>query len=201
MMTPEDFRKLLREKDADEIVDACLVTDDPGPYTTKEALAHLEQQARIAFELKDDQALSAIVVGSAKLGFAFLDKHARNGEGYKPAYREYRPGSSDIDVAVVSPVLFGKIWQDLARFGASQHLFPWRTDLAPYMLHGWIRPDKFPAAAPQRCNDWKDVINAVARSDHFKYKKLRCAIYHSKYFLKIYQQRGVIAAQQAERVA
>lgn len=200
-MNPDEFRQLLREKSAGDIVDACLVTDDPGPFTTKAALAHLEASARIAFGLTDDQPLSAIVVGSAKLGFAYLDKPARDGAGYKPAYRSYQPGSSDIDVAVVSPALYGKIWHDLAMFGANQHAFPWRGDLSAYMLHGWIRPDKFPAAAPQRCNDWKNLVNDVARNDHFRYKKLRCAIYHSKFFLRIYQQRGVIAAQQAERVA
>ena len=149
-MTPAEFRKLLLEQSADEIVENVLLTDDPGPYTSKEALGALETKAKAVFGLNSDQALSTIVVGSAKLGFAYLEKQARDGVGHKPAYRAYQPGSSDIDVAIVSPVLYGRIWQDLALFGTNQQFFPWKTDLAPYMLHGWIRPDKFPPAAPQR---------------------------------------------------
>lgn len=200
-MNPSEFRKLLLTQPAGEIVENVLLTDEPGPFTSKEALGALETKVRAVFGMSADQPLSTIVVGSAKLGFAYLEKRARDGVGYKPAYREYQPGSSDIDVAVVSPVLYGRIWHDLALFGTNQPIFPWKTDLAPYMLHGWIRPDKFPPAAPQRCKDWKELVNEMSRTDYFMYKKLRCAIYHSRFFLKIYQQRGVLAAQQAERAA
>ena len=198
-MTPEEFRESLVSLPSDEIVDKFILTDDPGPYTSREALAELEAQIRAKFGLIDGQQLSIIVVGSAKLGFSIIDKPARDGRPYKPAYRDYRPGESDIDVAVVSPHLYGRLWHDIARFGANQHAFPWRSDLSAYMLHGWIRPDKFPSPAPRKCTDWKELIYDVSRSTHFRYKKLRCGIFHSRYFLKIYQQRGVTAAQQAER--
>ncbi len=200
-MNADEFRKLLLDKQCDEIVDNFILTDDPGPYTTRQALTEIEDRSKAVFGLTGEQSVKAVVVGSAKLGFAFLEKPARNGNRYKPAYRTYQPGESDIDVAIVSPHLYGRIWHDLALFGVNQQNFPWRTDLAPYMLHGWIRPDKFPTAAPQRCNDWKDMINDLSRGEHFRYKKLRCAIYHSRFFLKIYQQRGIAAAQQAKRVA
>jgi hypothetical protein len=200
-MTPDEFRQLLIQNTADEIVEDIILADEPGPHTSREALDFLESKAKLAFGLNEDHALSATVVGSAKLGFAFLAKPGRGGVGYKPAYRAYEPGISDIDIAVVSPIMYGKIWQDLARFGANQQQFPWQTELAPYMLHGWIRPDKFPYGAPQRCNDWKNVVNEVGRSVHFRYKKLRCGIYQSRYFLKLYQQRGVLAAQQEENPA
>ncbi len=200
-MTPDEFRQRLLHLPPDEIVDQFILSDDPGPFTSREALSNLEAQIRAKFGLLEEQKLSTIVVGSAKLGFAFLDKPARDGRPFKPAYRAYRPGVSDIDIAVVSPQLYGRLWQDLALFGANQHPFPWRLDLASYMLHGWIRPDKFPPTAPKKCIDWKELINEVSRTEHFRYKKLRCGIFHSLYFLKIYQQRGVIAAQQAERVA
>ena len=200
-MTPDDFKQLLRETTAEDIVERFILTDDVGPYTSRDALDVLEQRARLAFGLASDQLLKTIVVGSAKFGFSYLEKPSRGGLGYKPAYRSYDPGVSDIDVAIISPILYSKIWQDLARFGANLPTFPWRTDLAPYMLNGWIRPDKFPPAPPQRCSDWKNVVNEVSRTKHFQYKKLRCGIYHSTYFLKIYQLRGVLAAQQAEGAA
>lgn len=197
-MTPDEFRGLLLDKTAAEIVESYILTDDPGPYIDREALGVLERQARATFGLPADQALSTIVVGSAKLGFAFLEKKARKGAPWKPAYRSYIPGESDIDVAVVSPLLYMRIWCDLARFGAKQTWFPWGTDIAPYMLHGWIRPDKFPPEGPQRCIDWKEMVRNVSLTTPFKYKRLRCGIFHSKYFLEIYQQRGVSAAQQIE---
>lgn len=200
-MTPEEFKNHLLNMQSEEIVEQFILTEDPGPHTSREALAALEARIRSSFDLMEDSKLSTIVVGSAKLGFAILDKPARDGQPYQPAYRAFRPGHSDIDVAVVSPVLYGKLWQDLALFGANQHSFPWRSDMAAYMLHGWIRPDKFPVAAPQKCIDWKELVNDISRSAHFRYKKLRCGIYHSKFFLKIYQQRGVMAAQRVERVA
>jgi hypothetical protein len=177
-MTPVEFRQLLRSKTAEEIVETYILSDDPGPFTTRDALGLLEMQARVIFGLQEDHLLSTIVVGSAKLGFAFLGKPARDGADRKSAYRGYAPGESDIDVAVVSPVLYTLIWRDLARFGAREASFPWRTDLASYMLHGWIRPDKFPSAAPRRCNDWKAMVQKVSRMEPFKYKRLRCALSH-----------------------
>jgi len=198
-VTPDDFKKLLRDLSAAQIVEEHLLSDDPGAHTTREALNHLRERARMVFGISDQQQFDLIVVGSAKLGFAFLEKSGR--DGYRPAYRAYQPGVSDIDVAVVSPQLYGKLWIELARHGTNQNRFPWRSELADYMLHGWIRPDKFPVDGPQRCKDWKNLVSEVGRSDYFRYKKLRCAIYHSKAFLNYYQQRGVLDAQKAERLA
>lgn len=197
-MTPNEFRELLRSKSAEEIVETYILSDEPGPFITRDALRLLEKEARITFRLQDDHHFSTIVVGSAKLGFAYLEKPGRDGSPPKPAYRSYSPGESDIDVAVVSPIVYTRIWQDLARVGAQQVIFPWRTDLAAYMLHGWLRPDKFPPSAPQRCTDWKTMVQKVSRMEPFRYKRLRCGLFQSKYFLQHYQQRGVRAAQQAE---
>jgi len=159
---------------------------------------YLISRLRSAFDVADEQTLDAVVVGSAKLGFAVLEKQPKHGRPYKPAYRPYEPGASDIDIAVVSPVLYGKLWQELARFGAIQTWFPWETKLSSYMLHGWIRPDKFPPNPPQRCLDWKQIVNEVSISRHFRYKRLRCGLFQSRYFLKLYQMRGVRAAQAVE---
>ena len=197
-MTPNEFRGLLRSKTAEEIVDTYILSEDPGPFTTREDLGLLESQARTTFQLQAEHSFSTIVVGSAKLGFSFLEKKTDAYSEPKPAYRKYSPGVSDIDVAIVSPVLYTRIWQDLARFAAKQVVFPQRTDLAFYMLNGWIRPDKFPAIAPRRCNDWKTMVQKVGRMKPFRFKRLRCGLFYSKYFLQVYQQRGVSAAQEAE---
>jgi hypothetical protein len=198
-MTPDEFRELLRNETAEQIVETHILSDDPGPFTTRDALKLLEEEARVTFRLQNNHPISTIVVGSAKLGFAILEKQARNGVEGKPAYRHYNPGTSDIDVAVVSPILYMRVWQDLARFAARQFSFPWRSDLAAYMLNGWIRPDKFPSEAPQRCKDWVTMMHKVGRMEPFRFKRLRCGLYQSRHFLEVYQQRGVLAAQQAEK--
>lgn len=95
-MNAAEFRKLLLEQPCDEIVDNFILTDDPGPYTTRQALTAIEDRAKAVFGLTAEQSVKAVVVGSAKLGFSFLEKPARNGNRYKPAYRTYQPGESDM---------------------------------------------------------------------------------------------------------
>ena len=197
-MTPEEFRELLLQQSPEDIVDQYILTEDPGPHISRAALDKLQIRIREVFAVPPEHSISMQVVGSAKLGFAILDKPARLGRPYKPAYRAFDPGASDIDVAVVSPVVYMKLWHDLAKSGASAAHFPWRGELSAYMLHGWLRPDKFPTGGPPRCSDWRDLVNHIQRTEDFRYKKLRCGIFHSRYYLKIYQQRGVQAAQRAE---
>jgi hypothetical protein len=197
-MTPEQFRNHLRTLDPDDVVEQFLVNDDPGPFTDREALDHFVAMVRAKFGFGVDVQVSTRVVGSAKLGFAMLEKPERGGFPRKPAYRRYQPGESDIDVAVVSSSLYDSIWNDLARHAAKQMSFPWRVDLGDYMLSGWIRPDKFPPQGPQRCADWQELFNEVSRSEYFLYKRLRCGIYRSDYFLKLYQRRGVALAREQE---
>lgn len=198
-MEPAEFREFLRDKTAEEIVDSLILTENPGPFTSMDDLQLLKTKARQVFSIADEGSIQLVVVGSAKLGFSYIEKPSgKNGGNYKPAYRAYDPKNSDIDVAVVSSVLYNQIWIDLARHGATQVYFPWNTPLAPYMLNGWIRPDKFPPQGPRRCDDWRRVVNDVSRLPEFRYKRLRCGIYRSMFFLKLYQQRGVMAAQKAE---
>jgi hypothetical protein len=196
-MTPDEFKQILRERNADEIVVKHITSADPGPYVSADALAYVDAKARLMFQIKETELFKPIVVGSAKLGFSLVEK--RGEDWYKPRYRTYQPGVSDIDVAFVSAALFGKIWMDLALYGARQRSFPWRsTDLGVYMVHGWIRPDKFPTPHPQRCADLYALMRDLDTSKHFRFLKLRCAVYHSMYFLNLYQQRSVIDAQNAE---
>lgn len=81
-----------------------IVTPDPGPYLMPEALIHIEGAVRNVFQVPVDHHVTAYVVGSAKLGFSYIEK--RQGDVIiKPAYRNYEPGRSDVDIAIVSPVL------------------------------------------------------------------------------------------------
>lgn len=200
-MTSEEFRQLLLEKSAGDIVSENITHASPGPFVPQKAIDFVADTARSMFQLSAEARISPIVVGSAKLGFSIIEKRVP-GQTPKPRYRDYRPGRSDIDMAIVSPSLFGKIWSGLAYYGANRNPFPWRSeDLGIYMLHGWLRPDKFPDDGPQQILDWFKFMETLNRSPHFQYLRLRCGLYHSQYFLDIYQQRGVADAQRAERMA
>jgi hypothetical protein len=102
-MIASDFRQLLLTTDESEIVRTHIVTADPGPNIPDTILRHIESVIRTKFQLTAEQRVSAIVVGSAKLGFSFLEKR-KDGKVIKPAYRSYTPGISDVDIAIVSPV-------------------------------------------------------------------------------------------------
>ena len=196
-MTPTDFKKMVMTKNAEDIVAEHITDPDPGPNLSAFALEFLSSRAREAFQLKPEHYLSALVVGSAKLGFSIIEKSKLNSP-FKPRYRKYDPNHSDIDVAMVSPVLYGKIWSGLALHGANQKIFPWPSKLGDYMYHGWIRPDKFPDPLPPQCLEWRKFMYQMSTSKHFQYRRLRCAIYHSMHFLNLYQKRGVLNAKNAE---
>ncbi len=198
-MDANEFRRLLGEMDEGDIVRAHIVTADPGPFVLESSLRHIEGVLRQKFQIGAEQRLSAIVVGSAKLGFSFLEKRVE-GKIVKPAYREYRPGASDVDVAIVSPAVYSKIWADLASTGAHTQYFPTSSKLSRYMYHGWLRPDHFPYPKPQRCTDWDDAFRELKNYAPLRNKQLRLALYHSQHFLEVYQQRGIRVAKEQEQI-
>lgn len=197
MISANDFRKMIFEMGEDEIVRTHIVTNDPGPNILIQSIQHIETVIRTKFQLTQEQRVSAIVVGSAKLGFSFLEKR-KDGVLLKPAYRNYNPGISDIDIAIISPVVYGKIWSDLASIGAHSNRFPISSKLGNYMYHGWLRPDKFPSPKPQKCIDWEDAYRELKSYPPLRNKKIRLALYHSQFFLETYQQRGIRFAREQE---
>lgn len=198
-MSPENFRQLLLNMDEGELVREHIVTAESGPNISVAALRHIETVIRTKFLLTTEQRVSAIVVGSAKLGFSYIEKR-RNGLVVKPAYRSYQPATSDIDIAIISPVVYGKIWSDLASIGARASVFPDNSKLGRYMYHGWLRPDKFPSPKPQRCTDWEDAYRELMQYAPLRNKAVRLALYHSKHFLETYQQRGIRFAREQEQM-
>lgn len=198
-MTPDIFRQLLLEMDESDLVRTHIVTADPGPNMPATTLRHIETVIRAKFQLIADQRVTAIVVGSAKLGFSFIEKRV-NGVVVKPAYRSYRPGISDIDIAIISPVVYGKIWSDLASIGAHAASFPVQSKLGRYMYHGWLRPDQFPSPKPQRCTDWDEAYRELQQYAPLRNKRVRLALYHSQHFLETYQQRGIRVAREQEQM-
>lgn len=192
-MNAAEFREALKTTPPMDIVSSYITCPDPGPNVTQASIEFASELIREKFNLSKSSGLSLIIVGSAKLGFSFTESRTPK---FKPRYRSYDPENSDIDMAVVSPELYEKLWSSISQYGSLKQ-FPWRNsgDLGIHMLHGWIRPDEFPKNPPSACREWKDVYNKLCTSQHFRHKKLRCAIYHSMGFLEGYQVRGVMDAK------
>jgi len=195
-MTPDEFKTALLTIPVPDIVSAHITNSDPGPFVLAEHLEFVATKIRTAFAINAEHSVQPIVVGSAKLGFSFTEK---NYPVFKPRYRSYVAGESDIDMAICSPALYGMLWKGIAHYGAAQDTFPWRTEsLGDYMLHGWIRPDKIPVPPPPGCQAWFDLMSTLNSSEFFRFKKLRCGIYQSKFFLELYQRRGLVELKNIE---
>jgi len=127
------------------------------------------------------------MVGSAKLGFSI-----------KPAKR-YKPFSddSDIDVAVVSPELYCRLWTELRRFDRQDG--EWSRDYRNHFkndhVNGVIKPHVLPDsdAIPTR-RQLFDLRASLQRMDYAPYP-VTLAVWHSIEALEDYQAVAVAECQ------
>ncbi len=185
-MNIESFKRELSESTVHDFYEKYIINDINNAVVPAAALEFLKIKLREKFQIDEKFPIDAYVVGSAKFGFAYLENQRLK----KPDYREYNPNESDVDIAIVSPAIYGKIWSSLAAHGAVQSNFPWLNDMSNHMFHGWLRPDKFRLISLQACEDWRNAIYESQRSKFFRIHKLRCGLYQSKSFLGYYQKRG-----------
>lgn len=197
--TLDEFRRLLAEKNASEIVDY-LLDNDEAKHVTPDQMSHIRDVICAKFGLAADE-VGVHVVGSAKLGFSLVEKQSPD-YGYQPRYREYRPGRSDVDIAVVSAKLFQMLWRDLAVFSHSSRPFPWRADmLGSYMVVGWLRQDHFPKiSSPSKLTNWAEVFRELSVEKKLGYRKFSGGLYFSRSHLIRYQLRSVAECQSIERL-
>lgn len=196
-MNVSDFKHALLNKTLDVVANDILLA--PGAKHVDQAvLIDAANKLRSKFQIGADHQLEVIVVGSAKLGFSVTEKAVPGGRPL-PRYREFDPANSDIDLAIVSQKLFFDIWKTLSFYSHQQAVFPWDTQLAKYMVLGWIRPDHFPRMnRPLPCQKWWELFNQFSISKEFGRRKVRGGLYFHKDFLIQYQQRALIGAYQAE---
>ena len=131
-----------------------------------------------------------IMVGSAKLGFSI-----------KPSRRwgEFSD-TSDIDLAIVSPGLFERLWGDLHGYFVDGGYWPRRDKFLPRFFEGWIRPDLFPPEHRfDACRDWWEFFNDLGASGRFSSLRIRAGLYYSWPFLETYQC-SCIRECQAEQI-
>ena len=127
----------------------------------------LKSEISIQFRLHPSE---VVVVGSGKLGFSIAE-HKR--------YRHFGD-DSDIDIAIVSGVLFDRIWIEVFDYSNEGAYWPEERDFKEYLFRGWVRPDKLPPAARfEFRKEWWDFFRGLeSRGDYGQYK-IRAAIYKS----------------------
>ncbi len=119
-----------------------------------------------------------LVVGSGKLGFSIVHE------------KRYRPfgDSSDIDVAIISPDLFDKVWIEVFDYWRAGGYWPGQRDFEAYLFRGWLRPDKLPPERRfERCREWWEFFREVTGSGTYGPYKIRAGLYKSWHFMETYQ--------------
>lgn len=122
-----------------------------------------------------------ILVGSAKLGFSTAPG------------KEFRPfgDSSDLDVAIISPVLFDRIWVQLYDYSRSGLLWKQLDHFEDYLFRGWMRPDFLPQQIPLAKEWWKFFLG-LTTSGQYEYQ-VRGGLYKSWHYLECYHVDGIEA--------
>lgn len=195
-VTLQDFRDRCALGDAEGIVEDVLLADD-AIHVTASNRAHLIQGLAAAYGVPDTS-VRLWIVGSAKLGFATNEKK-KDGNLY-PRYRLFS-AVSDIDVAVVSPEIFTRIWDELSVHAHGHPWMPWDSKkLGDYLVYGWLRPDHFPGGANmRRCNDWWDSFRNFSADPRFGRHSVRGGLFHSVDDLRRYQRRSVLECIRVEQ--
>lgn len=132
--------------------------------------------------------IKIIIAGSSKLEYSLYEKR-ENGR-VLPKYRPFSIFTSDIDVAVISTVLFEKCWDTLSNYACLQPTMPWDGDeLSDYLLSGWIRPEKLPDLIFYRM--WWDCFGFLSRQPRLGKLKVRGCLYYKFDYFKNYQIRSI----------
>lgn len=124
------------------------------------------------------------MVGSAKLGFSIAPSKL-----WKSFDEE-----SDIDMVIVSDVIFDDFWVDLYDFNleltsrteAEQNRF---NRFLNYFFKGWIRPDLFPFSYNKK-DEWFEFFRTISYGE-FGARKITGAIFRNSYFYENYHIRNV----------
>jgi hypothetical protein len=125
-----------------------------------------------------------LVVGSGKLGFSIAPAKM---------YR-YFSDASDIDVVIVSRLLFEKIWKSVHEFYSQGGYSDRSVDFKHYLFQGWIRPDKLPTENRFKFSlEWWEFFNRLSASGKYSAFKVRGALYFDWYYLEAYQMKGASA--------
>jgi len=188
-MNVAEFKEIILKKECDEVLTEVLLSGD-AKHCDEKNRDFIRSTITKNYKISEDD-LNLIVVGSAKLGFSIIEKFDKQGNLLK-RYRPFR-ADSDIDLAVVSPRLYGLLWDELSYYSFSQPNQPWDSGrLGDYMVCGWLRPDYFPKKTNLRkCNDWWTIFTFLSAQHRLGRRRVRGGIYYSLEQLKYYQAKGL----------
>lgn len=197
-MSPEEFRAMLCESDAEHILWNTVLADE-AIHVSTEQREHI--QATIAKTyVTSAEDVAVWIVGSAKLGFSLSQKRCRDG-AMLHRYRPFGP-ASDIDVAVVSSKIFDQIWHELSRHSHRSIAMPWDSGrLGDYLVCGWLRPDHFPRVRLRQCDNWWDCFRRLSVDPMFGRRKVRGGLFYSTEHLQQYYIRSIQECIEAEEIA
>ena len=150
----------------------------------------------IHFELRNEIAThfnvhpnEVILVGSAKVGFSLAPNKRYNVFG----------DSSDLDVAIISPVLFDRVWHSVVDYKNTRKFWPKQNDFKHHFFDGWIRPDKLPPSNKfEFANDWWTYFTDLSNSQRFGVQSINAGLYREMSFLDKYQSLCINKCKQAE---
>ena len=138
------------------------------------------------FELKQDvsekfrtHSSQVILVGSAKLGFSIAPE------------KRFRPfgDDSDLDVAIISDVLFDSLWAEAFEFWTYRRHWASQDAFQNYLFRGWLRPDCLPSEESK--NQWFEFFRELTGSEKYGRYKISAGVYKSWRFFESYQQIAV----------
>lgn len=189
MVTVDEFRALLKESSAYEIVTEVLLSG-PALHVSDADISYIRNSIGASYGVSADE-VDVVITGSSKLGFSLAEKR-KKGEPTLPRYRPFS-AASDIDVAVVSPAIFNKIWLELSAHYHRSVWFPQDTGmLGDYLVTGWLRPDHFPKHVRLPfCDNWWDTFRKLTRNSRFKTRRLNGGAFQSRDHLTQYLARAV----------
>ena len=179
---------------ADEVYRRYVLPDACKGLTEVDELA---LRFKIANKFNIDVA-KVIIVGSAKLGFTLRHKQKTEKKAERPAFSPFSE-NSDIDVAVVSDVLFDYIWKQCLDFwhtsGYANAKSYWAEGpkFRDYFFRGWMRPDKLPSEGEYSYkHDWFDFFRRELASERAAGDyTINAGVYRESYFLETYQKIAI----------
>ncbi len=147
-----------------------------SPYIVTEALhSELREEVSSGFGIHTND---VHMVGSGKMGFSI-----------KPGneYRYFNEETSDIDIAIVSKILYEEIWQEVHTYRTEVGFWRKYEDFKKYHFYGWIRPDVLPPGASfDKAEYWWSFFRELTSEGKYGSYAIRAGLYHSAYHLESY---------------
>ncbi|MBK7242452.1 MAG: hypothetical protein IPH98_01150 [Saprospiraceae bacterium] len=191
MLTPEIINNIIERFKVDlgnslvnetSIVRKYLLHGSPLIFQDNEDLYfNLKNQIANFFDISTSK---IIMVGSSKLGFSIApDKLWKHTEE-----------TSDIDMVVISDVVFDFFWKDLLDFNINVVARTIKEDadfreFLEYFLKGWIRPDKFPFKYAVK-DKWFEYFKSISYNK-YKKRKITVAVFRNEYFFEKYHTLNI----------